>query len=136
MSEGTIVLVEDDPDDEELTLRALRKARIGNEVLVARDGQQALDLLLGRSALPVVVLLDLKLPKLDGVDIIQRLRREPRTHAVPVVVLTSSSEHQDMRRCYEAGANSYVRKPVESAAFSHCVGQLGRYWVQLNEPAP
>lgn len=137
MSGRHIVLVEDDPDDEELTLRALRRAHIASEVVVTHDGQQAVDLLChGDAPLPAVVLLDLKLPKLDGIDVLQRLRGTARTRALPVVVLTSSSEDADMQRCYAAGANSYVRKPVESGAFDGAVAQLGQYWTEVNEPPP
>ena len=140
----TILLVEDNQDDEDLTLRALRKANIANEVFVAKDGQEALDFLFstgkyaGRDpqALPAVVLLDLKLPKLNGIDVLHRLRADPRTRLIPVVVLTSSSEDEDMLRSYESGANSYVRKPVEFAAFAEAVTQLGIYWMLLNENPP
>ena len=142
--EKTILLVEDNPDDEELTLRALRKANIVNEVFVARDGQEALDFMFctgkhaGREgqAIPGVILLDLKLPKLNGIDVLNRLRSDPRTKLVPVVVLTSSSEDEDMLRSYQSGANSYVRKPVEFPAFAAAVTQLGIYWMLLNESPP
>ena len=142
--EKMILLVEDNADDEELTLRALRKANIVNDVVVARDGQEALDFLLatgkhaGRNTLimPGVVLLDLKLPKLNGIDVLQRMRADPRTKLVPVVVLTSSSEDEDMLKSYESGANSYVRKPVEFAAFSDAVTHLGMYWLLLNQIPP
>ena len=142
--EKTILLVEDNPDDEELTLRALRKSNIVNEVFVARDGQEAIDFLFatgkhaGREprAMPAVVLLDLKLPKLNGIDVLHRMRSDPRTKLVPVVVLTSSSEDEDMMRSYESGANSYVRKPVEFPAFAAAVTQLGIYWMLLNQGPP
>jgi CheY-like chemotaxis protein len=142
--EKTILLVEDNPDDEELTLRALRKSNIVNEVFVARDGQEAIDFLFatgkhaGREprAMPAVVLLDLKLPKLNGIDVLHRMRADPRTKLVPVVVLTSSSEDEDMMRSYESGANSYVRKPVEFPAFAAAVTQLGIYWMLLNQGPP
>jgi len=142
--EKTILLVEDNKDDEDLTLRALRKANIANEVFVARDGQEALDFLFcagkyaGRDpkALPAVVLLDLKLPKLNGIDVLHRLRADARTRLIPVVVLTSSSEDEDMMRSYESGANSYVRKPVEFPAFAAAVTQLGIYWMLLNQSPP
>jgi two-component system response regulator len=142
--EKTILLVEDNRDDEELTLRALRKANIANEVFIARDGQEALDFMFcagahaGRDpeAMPGVILLDLKLPKLNGIDVLHRLRSDPRTRFVPVVVLTSSSQDEDMLRSYESGANSYVRKPVEFAAFVAAVSQLGFYWMLLNELPP
>jgi len=142
--EKTIMLVEDNPDDEELTLRALRKANIVNDVLVARDGQEALDVLFGTGkytgkpprTLPAVILLDLKLPKLNGIDVLARLRADPRTRLIPVVVLTSSSEDEDMLRSYESGANSYVRKPVEFPAFAAAVTQLGVYWMLINQGPP
>ena len=144
MSEKVILLVEDDSTDEEFTLRALRKANLANEVIIARDGSQALDFLFcaGRYAerdptqMPAVVLLDLKLRKVGGFDVLKRMRADPRTSAVPVVVLTSSSEDEDMLRSYELGANSYVRKPVEFSAFADAVGQLGIYWVLLNQKPP
>ena len=142
--EKMILLVEDNPNDEELTLRALRKANIANEVFVARDGQEALDFLFGTgrhagrelAKVPAVVLLDLKLPKLDGIDVLQRMRADPRTKLVPVVVLTSSSEDEDMLRSYQSGANSYVRKPIEFSAFANAVTQLGMYWLLLNQNPP
>ena len=142
--EKTIMLVEDNPDDEELTLRALRKASIANNVFVARDGQEALDFLFGTGqhagrepqTMPAVVLLDLKLPKLDGIDVLQRMRADPRTRLVPVVVLTSSSEDEDMLRSYQSGANSYVRKPIEFSEFAHAVTQLGMYWMLINQTPP
>jgi CheY-like chemotaxis protein len=141
MKEKMILLVEDNPDDEELTLRALRKSNIANDVFVARDGSDALDFLFctgkhaGRDplAMPAVVLLDLKLPKLNGIDVLNRMRADPRTALIPVVVLTSSSEDEDMLRSYQSGANSYVRKPVEFSAFAGAVTQLGVYWMLLNE---
>jgi two-component system, response regulator len=144
MSEKLIMVVEDNPDDEELTLRALRLGKIAGEIVVTRDGSEALDYLFctgkyqGRDAsrMPSVILLDLKLPKLSGLDVLQRMRADPRTRFIPVVVLTSSSEDEDMLRSYELGANSYVRKPVEFSAFATAVGQLGIYWLLLNEPAP
>jgi len=144
MMEKTIMLVEDNPDDEELTLRALRKASIANDVFVARDGQEALDFLFGTGqhagreplTMPAVVLLDLKLPKLDGIDVLQRMRADPRTRLVPVVVLTSSSEDEDMLRSYQSGANSYVRKPIEFSEFAHAVTQLGMYWMLINQTPP
>ena len=142
--EKTIMLVEDNPDDEELTLRALRKANIANEVFIARDGQEALDFLFGTGkhagrtppTMPAVVLLDLKLPKLDGIDVLKRMRADPRTRLIPVVVLTSSSEDEDMLRSYQSGANSYVRKPIEFSAFADAVTQLGMYWVLINQTPP
>jgi len=144
MSAKTILLVEDNPDDEELTLRALRQAKIANDVLVARDGSEAIDYLFGTGAyagrnpaeLPAVVLLDLKLPKMSGLDVLKRVRSDPLTRILPIVVLTSSSEDEDMLKSYECGANSYVRKPVEFAAFAAAVAQLGVYWMLLNQAPP
>ena len=144
MTEKTILLVEDNPDDEALTTRALRMAKIANDIVVARDGAEALDYVFGEgqfagrdvSKVPAVVLLDLKLPKLSGLEVLQRLRSDPRTRLVPVVILTSSSEDEDMLRSYESGANSYVRKPVEFGAFANAVSQLGVYWLLLNQPVP
>lgn len=144
MSERTILIVEDNPDDEEFTLRALHRAHVTNEIVVTRDGREALDYLFGEnqfkgrdlSNMPAVILLDLKLPKLSGIDVLRRIRSEPATRFVPVVVLTSSNEDEDMLKSYESGANSYVRKPVEFAAFASAVARLGAYWMLLNEPAP
>jgi two-component system response regulator len=141
--EKLIMLVEDNPDDEALTLRALRKANIANQVFVAHDGTEALDYLLstgncaGREPLmPTVVLLDLKLGKLSGLEVLARMRADPRTKLVPVVVLTSSSEEEDMLKSYQSGANSYVRKPVEMSAFVSAVSELGMYWMLLNQGPP
>jgi len=136
-----ILLVEDNPDDEELTLRALRKNNIGNNLVVARDGAEALDFLFctGQYAdrdphdLPQVILLDLKLPKVDGLEVLSRIRSEERTHLLPVVILTSSREEQDLIKGYKLGANSYVRKPVDFNRFIEAVRQLGLYWLVLNE---
>jgi two-component system, response regulator len=144
MAEKMILLVEDNPDDEELTLRSLRKANIVNDVIVARDGGEALDFLFGTGKyagrdvgqLPSVVLLDLKLPKLNGIEVLHRLRADPRTRLLPVVVLTSSSEEEDMLRSYESGANSYVRKPVDFSAFVTAVTQPGMYRMLLNQSPP
>lgn len=144
MADKTILLVEDNPDDEELTIRALRQAKVANEVIVARDGIEALDYLFGKgkfegrdsSQWPAVVLLDLKLPKLNGLDVLQRLRADPRTKLIPVVILTSSSQDEDMLSSYASGANSYVRKPVEFGSFASAVTQLGVYWLLLNQPPP
>lgn len=141
MTDKMILLVEDNPDDEELTLRALRKAKVVNEIVVTRDGSEALEYLFGSgpyagrdvSHMPTVVLLDLKLPKLNGIDVLKRMRADPRTQRVPVVVLTSSSEDEDMLRSYESGANSYVRKPVDFSAFVDAVTQTGIYWMLFNE---
>ena len=144
MTERTILLVEDNPDDEEFTMRSLRKAHVQNEIVVARDGSEAVDYLFAQGAyagrdrtqVPAVILLDLKLPKLSGIDVLRRIRAEPATRFIPVVVLTSSSEEEDMLNSYESGANSYVRKPVAFAAFADAVARLGVYWMLLNEPAP
>jgi len=144
MSKRSILLVEDNPDDVELTLRALKKNNIANEVIVANDGVEALDYLFGTGAyagrdvntIPEVVLLDLKLPKIDGLEVLERLRKDERTKIAPVVILTSSKEEQDLVRSYKLGANSYIRKPVDFTQFSEAVRQLGLYWLVLNEPAP
>jgi two-component system response regulator len=136
-----ILLVEDNPDDEALTLRALKKNNISNQIVVARDGVEALDFLFGTgvysgrdvSMLPDLVLLDLKLPKIDGFEVLKRLRADPRTHFLPVVILTSSKEQQDIANGYGLGANSYVRKPVDFEQFVDGVRQLGLYWLVLNE---
>ena len=143
-STKTLLLVEDNPDDEALTLRALRKVDVGHDVVVVRDGAEALDFLHGTGAhagrdaslLPQVVLLDLKLPKIDGLEVLRRIRADARTTVLPVVILTSSDEEQDRIRGYALGANSYVRKPVEFAQFADTVGQLGVYWLLLNQPPP
>ena len=138
-----ILLVEDNPDDEALTLRALKKNNILNTVVVAHDGVEALDYLLGTGKyqeqpppLPQVVLLDLKLPKVDGMEVLRRLRTEPATRLLPVVVLTSSNEQRDLLECYSHGANSYVRKPVDFAEFMEAVRHLGLYWLVLNQVPP
>src|SRR5882724_5670709 len=138
MAEKIILLVEDNPDDEKLTLRALQKNKISNEVVVARDGVEALDYLLGSEAhdMPQVVLLDLKLPKVDGLEVLRRLRAHERTKLLPVVILTSSNEEQDRIAGYGLGANSYVRKPVDFNQFIEAARQLGLYWLVLNEPPP
>jgi len=144
MSDRVILLVEDNPDDEELTLRALQKSNILNPVHVARDGVEALDYLFARGAhagrdtkeQPQIVLLDLKLPKLDGLDVLRAIRNDPRTKRQPVVILTSSAEEQDVLSGYELGANSYIRKPVDFTQFVDAVRQLGLYWLVLNQPVP
>ncbi len=144
MNDTVILLVEDNPDDEALTVRALKKNKILNEVVVARDGVQALDYLFGQgphdgrdtTETPQVVLLDLKLPKLDGLEVLRRLRADDRTRLLPVVILTSSNEDQDRINGYGLGANSYVRKPVDFDAFVTATAQLGLYWLVLNEPPP
>lgn len=141
MTDRSILLVEDNPDDEELTLRALRKNNIKNEVVVARDGAEALEYLFGEgkykgrdlSQMPQVILLDLKLPKIDGLGVLQRLRADERTRLMPVVILTSSKEDNDLMQGYSLGANSYVRKPVDFGEFMEAVRQLGLYWLVLNE---
>jgi two-component system response regulator len=139
-----ILLVEDNPDDEALTLRALKKNNIANEVVVARDGVEALDYLFGTGAyagrdmnvMPQVILLDLKLPKIDGFEVLRRLRADERTKLLPVVILTTSNEEKDRLNGYGLGANSFVRKPVEFGQFIEGVRQLGLYWLILNEAAP
>jgi two-component system, response regulator len=144
VSDRVILLVEDNPDDEELTLRALTKSNIVNPVHVVRDGVEALDYLFARGSyatrdtrsLPQIMLLDLKLPKMDGLEVLKAVRSDPRTRRLPVVVLTSSREEQDIATSYDLGANSYVRKPVDFTQFVEAVRQLGLYWLVLNEPNP
>lgn len=144
MTNQAILLVEDSPDDVVLTLRALQQANILNEVVVARDGVEALDYLLGTGAhagrdtriLPAVVLLDLKLPKISGLEVLERLRGDERTQLLPIVILTSSKEEQDLISGYKLGANSYIRKPVDFNEFAAAVRQLGVYWLLLNEKPP
>ena len=131
-----ILLVEDNPDDEALTLRALKKNNIANQVVVTRDGVQALEYLFTTPELPELVLLDLKLPRLDGLEVLKRLRAHPVTRRLPVVVLTSSKQDRDLLESYDSGANSFVQKPVDFADFSEAVRQLGVYWLVLNEPPP
>jgi DNA-binding response OmpR family regulator len=132
-----IVLVEDNPDDQTLTLRALRKQNVANEIVVLNDGVEALEYLLDpEKVLPHLVLLDLKLPKLDGLQVLRRLRSEPRTQVLPVVVLTSSDEDRDVIEGYRLGANSYIRKPVDFNQFTEAVRQLGLYWLVLNQSPP
>lgn len=140
-NERTILLVEDNPDDELLTLLAFRDNEIENEVVVTRDGAEALDYLYGTgkfqgrdtAVLPQVVLLDLKLPKVDGLEVLKKIRQDERTKLLPVVVLTSSKEETDIVRSYESGANSYIQKPVDFEQFSEAIKQLGLYWLLLNE---
>ena len=140
MKDKLILLVEDNPRDEALTLRALKQNNIVNEVVVARDGVEALEYLFGRDSeaavMPQVVLLDLKLPKVDGLEVLRKLRTEERTKRLPVVVFTSSNEEEDMIKSYDLGANSYVRKPVNFEQFVEATRQLGLYWLVLNEVAP
>ena len=144
MIRKVILLVEDNADDEALTLRALSRNNIGNEVIIARDGEEALDWLFctGRHAnrdardQPALVLLDLKLPKVDGLEVLRRIREHPDTRLVPVVILTSSREEVDRAKGYSHGANSYVRKPIDFAHFVEAVRQVGLYWLVLNEPPP
>jgi two-component system response regulator len=144
MTERIILLVEDNPNDEALTLRALKKSNILNPVVVARDGAEALDYLFSRGAHqgrrpegnPEVVLLDLKLPKVDGLEVLKQVRGDERTKLLPVVVLTSSIEEHDLLRGYSLGANSYVRKPVDFNQFVEAVKQLGLYWLVLNQRPP
>jgi len=141
MKQKTVLLVEDNPDDEALTLRALRKQNLANDIVVARDGQEALDWLFAEGEfakrdindLPQVILLDLKLPKVNGLQVLERLRANPVTRNVPVVVLTSSNEEQDIVRSYDLGANSYVRKPVDFEQFLDAARELGLFWLVLNE---
>ena len=144
MDDRVILLVEDNPDDEALTLRALKKNNILNEVVVARDGAEALDYLFGTgrysgrdvSVQPPLVLLDLKLPKVDGLEVLRRLRADERTRLQPVVILTTSKEERDILAGYKLGANSYIRKPVDFEQFMEAVRQLGLYWLVLNVPPP
>lgn len=141
MSDKIILLVEDNPDDEALTLRALKKNNILNQVIVARDGEEALDYLFcnGKyadrdpSEVPQVVLLDLQLPKINGLEVLKRLRGDDRTRLLPIVILTTSNEERDIISSYESGANSYIRKPVDFNQFMEAVRQLGLYWLVLNE---
>jgi two-component system response regulator len=139
-----ILLVEDDPDDEALTVRALRRGGVGQSIAVARDGVEALDYLFGAGAhatgdlriMPQVVMLDLKLPRLDGLEVLRRIRADERTRFLPVVILTSSDEERDRLDGYRYGANSYVRKPVDYDQFAEAIRQLGLYWLLLNQPPP
>ncbi|KST69279.1 response regulator [Mastigocoleus testarum] len=139
-----ILLVEDNPDDEALAIRALKRNHIINEVVVAHDGVEALDYLFGTgiysqrntSLQPAVILLDLKLPRVDGIEVLRRLREDERTKLLPVVILTTSNEERDMLNSYSLGCNSYVRKPVDFLQFSEAIRQLGMYWLLMNEPPP
>jgi two-component system, response regulator len=142
--ERLLMLVEDNQDDEDLTLRAIRRSNVPVRVVIARDGEEAMDYLFGEgqhegrdlNQMPDLVLLDLKLPKVGGHGILKRIRENERTRRIPVVVLTSSSEDRDIERAYELGANSYIRKPVDSDHFLHSISQLGLYWLSLNERLP
>ncbi len=144
MKNRIILLVEDNPDDVELTLLSFQKHNIFNEVVVVRDGAEALDYLFStgayakrdKSIMPAVILLDLKLPKINGLEVLRRLRADERTKLLPVVILTSSKDEQDILNGYKLGANSYVRKPVDFTQFSEAVKQLGLYWLLVNEPPP
>ena len=137
MNEKIILLVEDNPDDVELTKRAFKKNNITNEIIIAKDGEEALDKLFGlKRILPTVILLDLKLPKIDGLEVLRRIRKDERTKLFPVVIMTSSKEDKDRIDGYSLGANSYIRKPVDFAKFIDAVKQLGLYWLLLNEPPP
>lgn len=143
-SDKIILLVEDNPDDEALTLRALKKNNIMNEVVVARDGVEALDYLFGTgvhsgrdsSIQPQIILLDLKLPRIDGLEVLRQLRADPRTAMQPVAILTTSNEERDVISSYQLGANSYIRKPVDFEQFMDAIRQLGLYWLVLNVPPP
>jgi two-component system response regulator len=144
MTQKIILLVEDNPDDEVLTLRALKKNNVLNKVIVARDGAEALDYLFGTgkhagrdlSNMPQLILLDLKLPKIDGLEVLRRIRADERTKLLPVVILTSSKEERDLINGYQFGANSYIRKPVDFDKFREAIKQLKLYWLVLNEPPP
>lgn len=144
MDNRVILLVEDNPDDEALTLRALKRNNIMNEVVIAHDGSEALDYLFaegsyagrGPSVMPEVILLDLKLPRIDGLEVLRRIRADRRTKLLPVVILTSSKEERDLIESYSLGANSYIRKPVDFVQFGQAVQQLGLYWLVLNEAPP
>jgi len=144
MDHKYILLVEDNPDDELLTLRALHAGQVANEIVVTRDGVEAVDFLFGSGAyagrsvddVPQLILLDLKLPKLDGLEVLQRIRADDRTCHLPVVILTSSDEDSDILQSYQRGANSYIRKPVDFVQFTEAVKQLKLYWLVLNVPPP
>jgi CheY-like chemotaxis protein len=141
---NVLLLVEDNPDDEELTLLAFEESNILNEVIVARDGVEALDYLLGTGTyaerdlgvMPALILLDLQLPRINGLEVLQRLRADERTKLIPVVILTTSNEQQDLINSYSLGCNSYIRKPVDYNQFMTAVQQLGMYWLLINEPPP
>jgi len=141
---NVLLLVEDNPDDEELTLLAFEQSAIANEVVVAHDGVEALDYLFSTgmyadrnpSLMPALILLDLQLPRINGLEVLQRLRADPRTKLIPVVILTTSNEQQDLINSYSLGCNSYIRKPVDYDQFMTAVQQLGMYWLLINEPPP
>lgn len=143
-NQRVILLVEDNPDDEALAIRALKRHHIGNEIVVAHDGVEAIDYLFGTgmyagrdvSLKPTVVLLDLKLPRIDGFEVLRRIRENEATRLLPVVVLTTSNEEQDLLNSYSLGCNSYIRKPVDFLQFSEAIRQLGMYWLLMNEPPP
>jgi CheY-like chemotaxis protein len=140
----TILLIEDNPSDVDLTKRALGRCHIPNDLIVAEDGKEAIDYLLGRgiyternvAELPALTLLDLKLPRVSGLEVLRQIREDPRTHRLPVVVLTSSKEERDIATSYDLGINSYVRKPIDFKQFVDTIQQLGLYWLNLNEPPP
>ncbi len=144
MNSKVILLVEDNPSDVGLTQRALAKSHLANELVVAEDGQEALDYLFGSgkyagrdvSEIPALVLLDLKLPRVDGLEVLRQVRADQRTHRLPVVIMTTSKEEQDVAQSYDLGANSYIRKPVDFKQFVESVEHLGLYWLVLNEPPP
>ncbi|WNO09940.1 response regulator [Teredinibacter sp. KSP-S5-2] len=144
MKHKVILLVEDNPDDELLTIDALEQNNIGNDVVVARNGIEALDYMFGRGQyegrdvtdMPAIILLDLKLPKIDGLEVLRQIREDPRTCMQPIAILTSSNEEEDRIKGYKLGANSYVRKPVDFDEFIRAAGQLGLYWLLLNQPPP
>ncbi|MBI5952898.1 MAG: response regulator [Chloroflexi bacterium] len=144
MKPKIILLVEDNPSDVDLTRRALQKSRVANELVVAEDGQEALDYIFHgvplagatMEELPALILLDLKLPKMDGLQVLRQIRADERTSRLPVVILTTSSEEQDVAQSYDLGANSYIRKPVDFKQFVDAVQHLGLYWLVMNEPAP
>jgi two-component system response regulator len=139
-----LLLVEDNPTDEKLTVRAFKKSGVSNEIVVVRDGAEALDYLFGTGkfdgrdteALPAVMLLDLKLPRIDGLEVLRRVRADERTRCLPIVILTASKEHEDIARGYSLGANAYVRKPVDFAEFAEAAKTVGLFWLLLNEPPP
>jgi two-component system response regulator len=144
MKNATILLVEDNPDDETLAVLALKKNKLGNKIFVVRDGAEALDFLFCTNKyadrdphdMPQLILLDIKLPKMDGLEVLRRLRADKRTQLLPIIILTSSKEEQDLIRAYKSGVNSYVRKPVDFTQFADAIRELGLYWLTLNEAPP